>query len=62
MIYPLADVMKRLGLARNATRSVKSADILQDPHTTYMQLKQGAWFFPFLPNIEKLLLRMGTLF
>ena len=37
MAHPLADVMKRLGVAKNPTRSAKSADILQ-----VIPLKHGA--------------------
>jgi len=61
MIFPLADVMKQLGLASNPTHSAKSMDILQDPHTMYMQIKQGTWFFPFLPTIEQLLIWISFL-
>lgn len=38
MAYPLADVMKVLGLARNATKSTKSADIIQVTHYWYPQI------------------------
>ena len=78
MVYPLADVVQKVGLARNPKRSAKSADILQvtidgrplrihtyycsfgfmqDPHTTYMQIKQGKQLCGYLPYVEQLLLR-----